>query len=144
MLLCRLKTRLMSHPEIFSVCVFCGARMGNDPAYKAAAQAVGQWIGERGYRLVFGGGQGGLMGVVADSALAANQQLMETLIQHYGRTCRRYYFDSRIPIPALAHVGRFSWHQETIEATMSTRAIADAGARLAVFDHHAATLEAHA
>ena len=61
----------MTQAQVFSVCVFCGARMGKDPAYKAAAQAVGQWIGERGYRLVFGGGQGGLMGVVADSALAA-------------------------------------------------------------------------
>ena len=61
----------MTQAQVFSVCVFCGARMGHDPAYRAAAEAVGQWIGQRGYRLVFGGGQGGLMGVVADSTLAA-------------------------------------------------------------------------
>lgn len=85
------------------------------------------------------------VGIIADDSQFPDQQnVLEIIIEDYGRTCRRYYFDSRIPIPALAHVGRFSWHQETVEAAMSTRAIADAGARLAVFDHHAATLEAHA
>ena len=85
------------------------------------------------------------VGIIADDSQFPDQQnVLEIIIDDYGRTCRRYYFDSRIPIPALAHVGRFSWHQETVEAAMSTRAIADAGARLAVFDHHAATLEAHA
>ena len=69
--LCHLKIYPMTQAQVFSVCVFCGARMGHDPAYRAAAEAVGQWIGQRGYRLVFGGGQGGLMGVVADSTLAA-------------------------------------------------------------------------
>ena len=84
------------------------------------------------------------MGIIADDSQFPDQQnVLEIIIEDYGRTCRRYYFDSRIPIPALAHVGRFSWHQETVEAAMSTRAIADAGARMAVFDHHAATLEAH-
>ncbi|WP_300553747.1 phage tail protein [Desulfovibrio sp.] len=84
------------------------------------------------------------VGIIADdSKLPDQQNVLEIIIDDYGRTCRRYYIDSRIPIPALAHVGRFSWHQETVEAAMSTRAIADAGARLAVFDHHAATLEAH-
>ncbi len=84
------------------------------------------------------------VGIIADDSQFPDQQnVLEIIIEDYGRTCRLYYFDSRIPIPALAHVGRFSWHQETVEAAMSTRAIADAGARLAVFDHHAATLEAH-
>lgn len=84
------------------------------------------------------------VGIIADDSQFPDQQnVLEIIIDDYGRTCRRYYFDSRIPIPALAHVGRFSWHQETVEAAMSTRAIADAGARLAVFDHYAATLEAH-
>ena len=84
------------------------------------------------------------VGIIADDSQFPDQQyVLEIIIEDYGRTCRRYYFDSRIPIPALAHVGRFSWHQETVEAAMSTRAIADAGARLSVFDHHAVTVEAH-
>ncbi|CAA9481388.1 MAG: Lysine decarboxylase family [uncultured Sphingomonadaceae bacterium] len=49
--------------------VYCGASMGADPAYAAAADALGAAIAERGIGLVYGGGRLGLMGVVADSAL---------------------------------------------------------------------------
>jgi uncharacterized protein (TIGR00730 family) len=44
--------------------------MGNDPAHEAAAREVGRLIGERGWQLVYGGGSTGLMGAVADAALA--------------------------------------------------------------------------
>lgn len=54
----------------FCVCVYCGSRMGNDPAHEAAAREIGRLIGERGWQLVYGGGSTGLMGVVADAALA--------------------------------------------------------------------------
>lgn len=54
-----------------SVCVYCGSRAGARPAYADAARAVGQAIGARGWRLVYGGGAIGLMGIVADAALAA-------------------------------------------------------------------------
>lgn len=53
------------------IAVFCGARVGLDPAFAEAARAVGRLIGERGHGLVFGGGRVGLMGVVADAALNA-------------------------------------------------------------------------
>lgn len=57
--------------EIKSVCVFCGSRAGGDPAFDAAARELGRGLAERGLRLVFGGGRIGLMGAVADAALAA-------------------------------------------------------------------------
>jgi uncharacterized protein (TIGR00730 family) len=57
-------------PDIRSVCVFCGASTGRDPRYAAAAAVVGARLARRGIRLVFGGGRSGLMGVVADAALA--------------------------------------------------------------------------
>lgn len=53
-----------------SLCVYCGSRNGNDPAHVAAAREVGRQIGVRGWQLVYGGGSTGLMGVVADAALA--------------------------------------------------------------------------
>ena len=56
---------------ISSVCVFCGSRFGVDPAYAAAAAALGQGLAASGMRLVYGGGRVGLMGAVADAALAA-------------------------------------------------------------------------
>lgn len=56
--------------HIRSVAVFCGSRFGNDPAYREAADALGAGIAKAGWRLVYGGGRVGLMGVVADAVLA--------------------------------------------------------------------------
>ncbi|AZU04952.1 hypothetical protein X907_2437 [Glycocaulis alkaliphilus] len=54
-----------------SICVYCGASPGGDPAYAAMARAVGFHLASEGYRLVYGGGQVGLMGVLADAAVDA-------------------------------------------------------------------------
>jgi hypothetical protein len=56
--------------EIRAVCVYCGSSGGSDPAFVAAAQALGREIVSAGARLVYGGGNGGLMGAVARSVLA--------------------------------------------------------------------------
>ena len=58
-------------PAIRNVAVFCGAQSGNNPLYRAAAQEIGQGLARAGIGIVFGGGRVGLMGAVADSALAA-------------------------------------------------------------------------
>ncbi len=58
-------------PAIRSICVFCGASSGRDPAYAAAAASTGETLARRGIRLVYGGGRLGLMGAIADAALAA-------------------------------------------------------------------------
>ncbi|MCC7024351.1 MAG: TIGR00730 family Rossman fold protein [Thermomicrobiales bacterium] len=59
-----------------SVCVFCGSRPGNDPAYMEAARATGAAIARRGWRLVYGGGHVGIMGAVADAALAEGGEVV--------------------------------------------------------------------
>ncbi|MFT7392084.1 MAG: hypothetical protein ACI9ZH_002320 [Paracoccaceae bacterium] len=51
-----------------SVCVYCGSRFGTDPAYRAAAEALGRGLAARGWRLVYGAGDVGLMGAVARAA----------------------------------------------------------------------------
>lgn len=58
------------------VVVYCGANVGNNPAYRAAAEAVGRTLAEQGIGLVYGGGGVGLMGVVADAALAAGGEVV--------------------------------------------------------------------
>ena len=58
------------------LCVFCGSSMGRRPAYRTAAQEVGRRIAERGWELVYGGGNVGLMGVVADACLAAGGRVI--------------------------------------------------------------------
>jgi uncharacterized protein (TIGR00730 family) len=52
------------------LCVFCGSRRGTNPAFAHAAQRVGQALARDGIGLVYGGGRVGLMGIVADAALA--------------------------------------------------------------------------
>jgi uncharacterized protein (TIGR00730 family) len=65
----------MSSPA-FSLCIYCGSRPGTDPGFTATARQIGQWIGEHGGQLVYGGGRGGLMGVVADATLAAGGRVV--------------------------------------------------------------------
>lgn len=60
----------------FSVGVYCGSRSGVVESFEVAARAVGRWIGMHGGQLVYGGGQSGLMGVVADATLAAGGRVV--------------------------------------------------------------------
>jgi uncharacterized protein (TIGR00730 family) len=62
--------------RIARVCVYCGANRGRDPAYEQAARAMGTTLARRGIGLVTGGGGIGLMGVVADAALAAGGEVI--------------------------------------------------------------------
>ncbi|MCE1178186.1 MAG: TIGR00730 family Rossman fold protein [Micrococcales bacterium] len=65
-----------------SVCVFCGSSPGNDPAYLEAASALGREIASRGIRLVYGGASVGLMGAVADAAMAAGGEVVGVIPSH--------------------------------------------------------------
>lgn len=60
----------------FSLCVYCGSRTGARSAYAALARRLGAAIGRRGWTLVYGGGRAGLMGQVADAALAAGARVV--------------------------------------------------------------------
>lgn len=76
------------------ICVFCGSSLGADPAYKRAADLTGKLLARQGIELVYGGGHVGLMGAVADAALAEGGQvtgvmpraLVEREIAHCGLT----------------------------------------------------------
>ena len=59
-----------------SVAVFCGSRYGAHPAYRAAATQLGHGLAEAGMRLVYGGGQVGLMGATADAALQRGGEIL--------------------------------------------------------------------
>ena len=58
------------------VCVFCGSNDGKNPLYRGVATSLGSAIVQAGLGLVFGGGQVGLMGAVADAVLAAGGEAM--------------------------------------------------------------------
>jgi len=76
------------------LCVFCGSSTGNRPSYRAAAEQLGAMMVERGIDLVYGGGNIGLMGVLADTVLARGgrvigvipESLMAKEVGHTGLT----------------------------------------------------------
>lgn len=76
------------------VCVYCGSSLGNNPIYRDAAVAMGSLLAARKIGLVYGGGNVGLMGVVADAVLAGGgevigvipRSLAEREIAHHGVT----------------------------------------------------------
>lgn len=78
--------------SITTLCVYCGASAGHNPAYADAARHFGRLLAERGIRLIYGGGNIGLMGILADAALAAGgtvigvipQALAEKEVAHRG------------------------------------------------------------
>jgi uncharacterized protein (TIGR00730 family) len=68
--------------QSLSVCVYCGARPGADPAYMASATALGTALAEAGMRLVYGAGDVGLMGAVARAAQAAGGETFGVIPAH--------------------------------------------------------------
>jgi uncharacterized protein (TIGR00730 family) len=82
------------HVGVASICVFCGANAGSDVAFEAAAIELGAAIASAGHDLVYGGGRVGLMGALADAALAAGgrvtgfmpRALVDREVAHLGLT----------------------------------------------------------
>lgn len=74
--------------------IYCGSATPRDPLYLDTARAVGRMLAERGIGVVYGGGRLGLMGAVADGALAAGgevigvipQALVDAEVAHRGLT----------------------------------------------------------
>ncbi len=77
-----------------SICVFCGSSPGGNPAYVNVATALGTELAARGMRLIYGGGNVGLMGAVADAVMKAGgevvgiipRMLAEKEVAHHGLT----------------------------------------------------------
>lgn len=64
-----------------SICVYCGSSSGFDSTYIDAARAFGALLGRRGLNVVYGGGDVGLMGAVADATLAAGGEVVGVIPQ---------------------------------------------------------------
>ena len=77
---------------IQSVCVYCGSSDRVSEAYRAAARQMGAALAQRGLRLVYGAGKTGLMGAVADGALAVGGQVTGVITTQFNT-------------PALVHSG---------------------------------------
>jgi len=67
--------------NIRSICVYCGSQPGESPAYVAAAQALGRSLAENRIRLVYGGGNSGIMGAVARSVIEHGGEVLGVIPQ---------------------------------------------------------------
>jgi uncharacterized protein (TIGR00730 family) len=84
----------MRSEPITRICVYCGSNAGTSPAFGEVAQQLGSALAHRGIGLVYGGGHVGLMGLLADAALAADgevigvitEQLVRAEVAHDGLT----------------------------------------------------------
>jgi len=65
-----------------TICVFCASSPGADPRYVAAAQSFGELLARSKRRIVYGGGNTGLMGALADAALAAGGEVIGVMPRH--------------------------------------------------------------
>lgn len=64
-----------------SIAIFCGSALGTDLIFSETARITGETIAKQGKTLVYGGGRSGLMGIVADSALAAGGKVIGVIPQ---------------------------------------------------------------
>jgi uncharacterized protein (TIGR00730 family) len=105
----------MTTRELRRICVFCGASHGGRPEYAAGAFDLGRSLAARGITLIYGGGRAGLMGAVADAALAAGGQVIGVITK---------LLESR----ELAHTGISELHvvQSMHERKMMMADLADA------------------
>lgn len=85
-----------------SVLVFCGASSGNAPIYRETAQALGEALAGMGKNIVYGGGNVGLMGELANAALAAGGTVTGVITEHLldREVCHRGLTDLRI-VPTM-------------------------------------------
>ena len=86
-----------------SVCVYCGSNLGNDPAYAQAARSLGAALANRGIRLVYGGGNVGLMGIVADTVLAGGGEVVGVIPEALRRAEVAHEGLTRLEVVASMH-----------------------------------------
>lgn len=93
----------MSGHVLRTLAVFCGSAPGADPAFVHAAQAVGHALASRGIGIVYGGGQVGLMGAVADAALAAGGEVVGVIPERLQRLELSHPGCTRLEVVADMH-----------------------------------------
>lgn len=86
-----------------TVTVYCGSHKGLSPTYTSFAQNFGTQLGKSGYRVAYGGGQLGLMGIIANAALDAGAHVTGIIPKVFVETEQAHYgVKKSVPISAVA------------------------------------------
>ena len=84
------------------VCVYCGSSAGSGPAFAEAARALGTLLASHGITLIYGGAEVGLMGVVADAALAAGGRVVGVIPRHlFGREIAHRHLTELVEVGSM-------------------------------------------
>lgn len=94
-----------------SICVFCGSSDAVHNDHKTAAWTMGQVLAETGLRLVYGGGRTGLMGAVADGALAAGGEVIGVIIPSMNTPALAHDGLTRMEVPPDMHARKARMHE---------------------------------
>ena len=94
-----------------SICIFCGSSDSVHADYKSAARTMGMILAERGIRLIYGGGKTGLMGAVADGALAANGEVVGVIIPSMNNKSLAHDGLTRMEVPPDMHARKAKMHE---------------------------------
>jgi len=93
-----------------SICVYCGSADGVGQPYRLAARETGRLLAERGIRLIFGGGRTGLMGEVADAALAAGGEVVGVITRAMNTPALSHAGLSRLEVTETIHERKSRMH----------------------------------
>ena len=94
-----------------SICVFCGSADSVHSDYKSAAWTMGRILAESGIRLIYGGGKTGLMGAVADGALAAKGEVIGVIIPSMNNPALAHDGLTRMDVPPDMHARKARMHE---------------------------------
>ncbi len=94
-----------------SICVFCGSSDAVHTDHKTAAWTMGRVLAEAGLRLVYGGGRTGLMGAVADGALAAGGEVIGVIIPSMNTPALAHDGLTRMEVPPDMHARKARMHE---------------------------------
>ncbi|MFZ5880662.1 MAG: TIGR00730 family Rossman fold protein [Chloroflexota bacterium] len=94
-----------------SICVFCGSADAVHADYLEGARQMGETLAKRGLRLIFGGGKTGLMGAVADGALAAGGEVIGVIIPGMNTPALAHMGLTRMDVPADMHARKARMHE---------------------------------
>lgn len=87
-----------------NICVFCGASHGNNLEYKYYAQKLGQQIAEQGRRLIYGGGNKGLMGEIANAVLEHGGEVIGVIPERLVKAETAHHGITQLEVVADMHI----------------------------------------
>lgn len=87
-----------------NICVFCGASHGNHPEYQLYAQQLGEQLAKQGRRLIYGGGNKGLMGTIANAVLTNGGEVIGVIPERLVKAETAHHGITQLEVVADMHI----------------------------------------